>query len=99
MTHGGLKFADFAPGFSAHSEWNYVTAMIGRMDDGHAAQEKLCAQFATDFGKAMKEGFRDVNGIGRIFFKGGMCTERLTSPLCSMVACVGVRGKLVIASN
>lgn len=75
VTHGGLKFADFAPGYSAHSEWNYVTAMVGRMDDGHASQEKLCGQFAADFGEAMKRGYRDVNGVGRVYFKGGMCTD------------------------
>ena len=75
VTHGGLKFADFKQGFSAHSEWNYVTAMIGRMDDGHASQLKLCGEFAEDFGKAMKLGYRDVGGMGRIYFKGGMCTD------------------------
>lgn len=75
VTHGGLKFADFKSGFSAHSEWNYVTAMVGRMDDGHASQERLCSTFASDFGKAIKQGYRDVAGIGRVYFKGGMCTD------------------------
>ena len=75
VTHGGLKFSDFKPGFSAHSEWNYVTAMLGRMDDGHESQQKLCGKFALDFGEAMKRGYRDVSGIGRVYFKGGMCTD------------------------